>query len=117
MQSKLELQADNQCGSQTIAVCGPRFGAVALIAPTLYGLYSGTVYESLEDCSGECAKSLAGTVRKILTHLVESLEPPPAVSPARGPPTNWGEFVQADDDVEIVQISPEELPAIDIHSL
>ncbi|PHX98543.1 MAG: hypothetical protein CK530_13865 [Planctomycetaceae bacterium] len=95
---------------------GPLFGAVALIAPTLYGLYSGTVYESLEDCSGECAKSLAGPVRKILMHLGEPLEPPP-VSPARGLPTNWGEFVQADDDVEIVQTSPEELPAIDIHSL
>jgi len=82
----------------------------------LCGLYSGVVYESLENCSGECAKSLAGPVRKILMHLVESLEPPP-VSPARGPPTNWGEFVQADDDVKIVQISPDELPAIDIHSL
>lgn len=35
-----------------------------------------------------------GPIRKILTHLGEPLEPPP-VSPARGPPTDWGEFVQA----------------------
>ena len=32
-----------------------------------------------------------GSIRKILTHLGEPLEPPP-VSPARGPPTDWGEF-------------------------
>jgi hypothetical protein len=35
-----------------------------------------------------------GPIRKILTHLGEPLEPPP-VSPARGPPTDWGELVQA----------------------
>jgi len=34
-----------------------------------------------------------GPIRKILTHLGEPLEPPP-VSPARGPPTDWGELVQ-----------------------
>ena len=55
-------------------------------------------------------------VRKILTHLGEPLEPPP-FSPTRGPPTNWGDLVQVHDDIEIVQISPDELPAIDIHSL
>jgi len=33
-----------------------------------------------------------GSIRKILTHLGDPLEPPP-VSPARGPPTDWGEFV------------------------
>ena len=33
-----------------------------------------------------------GPIRKILTHLGEPLEPPP-VSPARGPPTDWGELV------------------------
>ena len=55
-------------------------------------------------------------VRKILSVLGESLEPPP-LSPVRGPPTNWGELVQVHDDVEIVQIAPDELPAIDIHSL
>jgi hypothetical protein len=32
-------------------------------------------------------------IRKILTHLGEPLEPPP-ISPARGPPTDWGELVQ-----------------------
>jgi hypothetical protein len=34
-----------------------------------------------------------GPIRKVLTHLGEALEPPP-VSPARGPPTDWGELVQ-----------------------
>jgi hypothetical protein len=55
-------------------------------------------------------------IRKILTHLGEPLEPPP-VSPARGPPTDWGELIQAHDDREAVQISPDELQVIDIHSL
>ncbi len=42
---------------------------------------------------------------------------PPAVSPARGPPTDWGELVHAHDDRAIFQASPDELPVIDIHSL
>ena len=42
---------------------------------------------------------------------------PPPVSPARGPPTDWGELVQAHDDRAIFQASPDELPDIDIHSL
>jgi hypothetical protein len=50
-----------------------------------------------------------GPIRKIL-------EPPP-VSPARGPPADWGELVQIHDDRETVQVSPDELPVIDIHSL
>ncbi|MEI6506144.1 MAG: hypothetical protein WCO90_09730 [Planctomycetota bacterium] len=57
-----------------------------------------------------------GPIRKILTHLGEPLEPPP-VSPARGPPADWGEFVQAHDDRDVFQASPDELLAIDIHSL
>jgi len=57
-----------------------------------------------------------GVIREILTHLGDPLEPPP-VSPARGPPTDWGEFVQIHDDRETVQVSPDELPVIDIHSL
>jgi hypothetical protein len=57
-----------------------------------------------------------GPIRKILTHLGEPLEPPP-VSPARGPPTDWGELVQIHDDRDVFQASPDELPAIDIHSL
>ena len=48
--------------------------------------------------------------------LGEPLEPPP-VSPARGPPTDWGEFVQVHDDRDVLQSSPDELPDIDIHSL
>ena len=39
------------------------------------------------------------------------------VSPCRGPPTDWGELVQAHDDREAVQVSPDELPVIDIHGL
>jgi hypothetical protein len=57
-----------------------------------------------------------GLIRKILTHLGEPLEPPP-VSPARGPPTDWGELVQVHNECDVTQTSPDELPAIDIHSL
>ena len=57
-----------------------------------------------------------GSIRKVLTHLGEPLEPAP-VSPARGPPTDWGELVQVHDDRAIFQASPVELPDIDIHSL
>jgi hypothetical protein len=57
-----------------------------------------------------------GRSEKILTHLGEPLEPPP-VSPARSPPIDWGKLVQIHDDREAVQVSPDELPAIDIHSL
>jgi len=39
------------------------------------------------------------------------------VSPARGPPTDSGEFVQVHDDRDVLQSSPDELPVIDIHSL
>ena len=51
-----------------------------------------------------------------LIHLGEPLEPPP-VSPARGPPIDWGELVQVHDNREAVQVAPDELPVIDIHSL
>ena len=37
--------------------------------------------------------------------------------PILGPPTDWGELIQARDDREAVQVSPDELPVIDIHSL
>ena len=57
-----------------------------------------------------------GPIRKILTHLGEPLEPP-SVSPARGPPTDWDELMQAHDDREVFQVSPDALPAINIHSL
>lgn len=57
-----------------------------------------------------------GPIRKVLTHLGEPLEPPP-VFPARGPPIDWGEFVQAHDDRAIFQASPDDLAVIDIHSL
>ena len=57
-----------------------------------------------------------GPIWKILTYLGEPLEPP-LVSLARGPPTDWGELVQVHDDRKAVQMSPDELPVIDIHSL
>jgi len=41
-------------------------------------------------------------IRKILSHLGEPLEPPP-ISPARGPPTDWGELMQVHDDRAIFQ--------------
>ena len=55
-------------------------------------------------------------IRKILLHLGEPLEPPP-LAPARGPPTDWGVFVQVHDDRAIFQGRIDELPVIDIHSL
>jgi len=57
-----------------------------------------------------------GPIRKVLSHLGEPLEPPP-VSPARGPRTDWSELVQASAERDAFQSSPDELPAIDIHSL
>jgi hypothetical protein len=42
---------------------------------------------------------------------------PLPVSPARGPPTDWEEFVQAHDDRDILQASSDDLPVIDIRSL
>ena len=57
-----------------------------------------------------------GPIQKILTHLGEPLEPPP-VSPARGPPADWGDLVQIHDHRDVFQASPDELPAIDIYSL
>jgi len=48
--------------------------------------------------------------------LGEPLQPPP-LSPARGTPTDSGELVQVHDNGDIVQIAPDELPVIDIHSL
>jgi hypothetical protein len=35
----------------------------------------------------------------------------------RGPSKEWGELVRTHDDRDIFQASPNELPAIDIHSL
>jgi hypothetical protein len=42
---------------------------------------------------------------------------PLPLSPARGPPTDWGELVQVHDDRAIFQGRIDELPDIDIHSL
>jgi len=55
-----------------------------------------------------------GPIRKILTHLGEPLDPP-HVSPARGPPVDWGELVQSQGAGEFEQASPDDLPMIDIH--
>ena len=54
------------------------------------------------------------TIRKILTHLGEQLELAP-VSPVRGPPVDWDDLVQADDDSSLHQASPEDVLMIDIH--
>jgi len=51
-----------------------------------------------------------------VTHPGEPLEPPP-LSPVRGLPTDWGELVQAHDDRDVFQASPDELPVIDMLSL
>ena len=55
-----------------------------------------------------------GSIRKILTHLGEPLEPPP-LAPARGPPIDWGELVHAHDDRAIFQAT-DRRPAGDRHS-
>ncbi len=47
----------------------------------------------------------------------KTTRPGAPVSPARGPPTDWGELVQVNDDRAIFQASPDELPVIDIRSL
>ncbi len=54
-------------------------------------------------------------IRSILAHVGEPVEPPP-VSPARRPPTEWNELVQAHDDRAVMQASFDEFPVIDIHS-
>jgi hypothetical protein len=54
------------------------------------------------------------TIRQVLTHVGEALEPP-LVSPARGPPVDWDDLVQAEDDRSLSQAAPAELPTIDIH--
>jgi hypothetical protein len=66
-------------------------------------------------CCGHPVRN-PGPIRNILTNRGEPLEPPP-VSPARVPPTDWGELVQIYDDRDVFQASPDELPDIDIHSL
>ena len=38
------------------------------------------------------------------------LVPPPPLAPARGPPADWGEIVQAHGDRDVFQPSPNELP-------
>ena len=55
-------------------------------------------------------------IRKILEAIGEPLEPPP-LSPARGPPIHWLDLVQAHDDGDVVQTTPDEFPLIDIHAL
>ena len=54
-----------------------------------------------------------GPVCKVLTHLGEPLEPPP-VSPARGPPTDWGELVQVHYERNVFQAS-DRRAALDRH--
>ena len=55
-----------------------------------------------------------GADSKSLAHLGEPLDPP-HVSPARGPPVDWGELVQSQGAGEFEQPTPDDLPTIDIH--
>ena len=55
-----------------------------------------------------------GPIRKILEHVGEPLEPP-YVTPARGPPVDWDDLVQADNERSLHQATPDDLPVIDIH--
>ena len=64
----------------------------------------------------EKARMASPACSQPLTHLGEPLEPPP-ISPARGPPTDWGELVQVHNECDVTQTSPDELPVIDIRSL
>jgi hypothetical protein len=73
-------------------------------------------HDHLRPCEVRHEGTEPGVIREILTHLGDPLEPPP-VSPARGPPTDWGEVVQIHDNRDVFQPSPDELPPIDIHSL
>ncbi len=52
--------------------------------------------------------------KRILAHLGERIKPS-SDSPARGPPNNWGEFTQVQDERDAIQVPPDELPAINIH--
>jgi len=58
----------------------------------------------------------AGPVRRILSHVGEPVEPPPA-SPSRGPPTGWTKLVLSHDDRDVIQAESEEFPVIAIHAL
>jgi hypothetical protein len=42
---------------------------------------------------------------------------PPPWSPARGLPTDWDKLVKTHGARDVFQASPDELPAIDFHSL
>ena len=70
------------------------------------------------NCGGEIRLISFSTdpepIRKILLHLGEPMDPP-RVSPARGPPVDWGELAQSQGAGEFEQLSPDDLPMIDIH--
>jgi len=65
----------------------------------------------ITDCARPSPRSRSAT-----PPLREPLEPP-ALAPARGPPTDWGELMQTHDDRDVVQATPDDLLVIDIHSL
>ena len=69
-------------------------------------------------CGGDI--QLRGTGRQEPAHFEPEVckrEKARMASPARGPPTDWGELVQAHNDRDVFQASRDELPAIEIHSL
>jgi hypothetical protein len=95
--------------------CG---GDIRLIAFHRFTSAKPSLAFALLATSGCCGHPVRdpGPILKILMHLGEAIEPPP-VSAARGPPTDRGELVQADDDRDVFQPAPDNLPVIDIHSL
>ena len=109
-----ELRAAAAAGHEHAGHCQPdrqpprRCTAVRLAAQPHHGSRRGH--------GGHSCDTASRPIRKILTHLGEPLEPPP-VFPARGPPADWGELVQVQDDRAIFQGRIDELPVIDIRSL
>ena len=60
---------------------------------------------------------LAALTERVHRRVIRFL---PARGPARrrrGPPTDWAELVHVQDDRDVFQASPEDLPVIDIRSL
>ena len=68
---------------------------------------------------GKCLLSFPVSNSRVADYVPDVWEPlePPPISPARGPPTDWGELVPIHDDRDVFQASPDEPPVIDIHSL
>jgi hypothetical protein len=96
--------------TDTTTAASPRLGAVSF----LHHLGSAINHHvHLHACATDGVVELSPF--EFLDRLAD-LVPPPPLSPARGPPTEWADLVQAHDDCNVFQASPDELPVIDIHS-